>query len=328
MYGGSKERILEELKKNPKDNSLNIQGQAQVEMNRVDKSDSPASLPDNILELLTISKFDFNYPYKPPSDAALKVWASDKPCFALDFGQVGTITGHEGTRKTTLLASIISAGLSGKEVLNFTLDLKGRKILFLDTEQSKGRFGWLLKSILSNAGITYNHPQFDAYMLSPFDDPQQKLSILRYLVEKDKDEIGIIIVDGSAQMVSNVNSEEECGKLMTLYKSLAIKNDIMIIHVVHLTKEGTYPTGWLGTFTKNMSELTIRVVLDKDSDKDTEDSIVMADKVRGHFKFSRFTFNQDESGKPFLTDYKGDAIKDQVVIIKSPDRDEMEDVPF
>lgn len=280
------------------------------------------TITPEILELLDASKFDFHTPYNPPSESALQIWSGSKPCFALDFGQVGTLTGHEGTRKSTLLAVLIAAGLSGKEILNITLDLRGKKILLIDTEQSKSRFGWLLKENLKHAGIEDNHPQLIAYTVSAFESPEQKLMIMRYLLEHIED-VGVCIVDGSAQMVSNVNSEEENIKLMTIYKALAINHNVMIFQVVHLTKEGTYPTGWLGTFSKNMSELVMRLVLDKDQEKDTPDTIVSADKVRGHWRFTPFRFNQDDTGKPILTDKLGNHIRPEIYVVSSPNAEEI-----
>lgn len=285
------------------------------------------TITPEVLELLEASKFDFHTPYSPPASSAMQILSGDKPCYALDFGQVGTVTGHEGTRKSTFLASLIAAGLSGQEVLNITLELRGKKILLIDTEQSKSRFGWLLKENLKHSGISDNHPQLLAYTVSAFENPAQKLNIMRYLLENNPD-IGVCIVDGSAQMVSNVNSEEECNKLMTIYKALAINHDVMILQVVHLTKEGTYPSGWLGTFAKNTSELIVRIVLDQNSDKDTPDSIVSADKVRNHSRFKPFRFNQTESGQPVLTDRNGMEVPKNVIIISSPNRNEIEEVPF
>ena len=310
MYGTSKEEIIKDLRKDAlKANTTFVE-----------------VITPEVLELLNASKFDFHTPYSPPSSSAMQIWSTDKPCFALDFGQVGTVTGHEGTRKSTFLASLIAAGLSGQNVLNITLDLRGKKILLIDTEQSKSRFGWLLKENLKHSGISDNHPQLLAYTVSAFESPTQKLNIMRYLLENNPD-IGVCIVDGSAQMVSNVNSEEECNKLMTIYKALAINHDVMILQVVHLTKEGTYPSGWLGTFAKNTSELIIRIVLDQDGDKDTPDSIVSADKVRNHRRFMPFRFNQDERGQPILTDRLGNTIP-RTIIISSPNPAEVEDVPF
>ena len=285
------------------------------------------NITPEVLELLDASKFDFHTPYSPPSSSAMQILSGDKPCYALDFGQVGTITGHEGTRKSTFLASLIAAGLSGQEFLNITLDLRGKKILLIDTEQSKSRFGWLLKENLKHAGIQDNHHQLLAYTVSSFENPVLKLQVMRYLLEHHQD-IGVCIIDGSAQMVSNVNSEEECNKLMTIYKALAINHNVMILQVVHLTKEGTYPSGWLGTFAKNTSELIVRIVLEQDSDKDTPDSIVSADKVRNHSRFKSFRFNQNELGQPVLTDRNGMEIQKNIYIIDSPNRAEIDEVPF
>lgn len=311
MYGASKQEIQNSLRKD----------KVSADLTFVD------TITPEVLELLEVSKFDFHTPYAPPNASAMQITSADKPCYALDFGQVGTITGHEGTRKSTLLAVLIAAGLSGCEILNIKLDLRGKKIMLIDTEQSKNRFGWLLKENLKHAGISDNHPQLLAYAFSAFETPQQKLMILRYLLENTPD-LGICIIDGSAQMVADVNDGAECNKLMTIYKALAINHNVMILQVIHLTKEGTYPSGWLGTFAKNMSELIIRIVLEKDSDKDTPDSIVSCDKVRGHSRFKAYKFNQDEDGKPVLTDKFGEVIPKEIYVISSPDKNEVDDVPF
>ena len=163
-------------------------------------------------------------------------------------GNFSASTGKPKSKKTFNISAIVAAALSGKEVLRYkaTLPPDKRKILYIDTEQSKCHCHKVLKRILKLAGLPTDkeNENIEFFVLREY-NPDQRRDIINCALQTEYN-IGLVVIDGIRDLMRDINSPSE---------SLDIINDLMrwssyyelhIHTVLHLNKGDDNTRGHIG----------------------------------------------------------------------------------
>lgn len=213
-------------------------------------------------------------------------------------GNFSASTGKAKSRKTFNVISLVAAALSGKQILQYRVNVPVNRplVLYCDTEQSKFHCHRLLSRVykLIDYPTTEVHENLKFVSLREY-PTKERINIIEYALSKYADRIGFVIIDGIRDLVFDINNATEAteitGKLMKWSQEL----NIHIHTVLHLNKGDDNTRGHLGTELNNKAESILQVTK---SDLDANYSTVAAKFIRD-IEFEPFTFFIDD-GLPVL----------------------------
>ncbi len=151
-----------------------------------------------------------------------------------NFGHVFYIAGPKGSAKSTHARTICASGLAKKPIINFNLDLQGRKILMCDCENPLDIFHAAQKRMLDLAGLKKLPKNYEAISLLDIEDPEEKREQLFGYIEKDPD-IGVIIIDVFADLVLDENDNSAANEIMSYLVTRAKAHNQLIIPISHVS---------------------------------------------------------------------------------------------
>ncbi|MDX5586518.1 MAG: hypothetical protein QNK20_16650 [Aureibaculum sp.] len=210
----------------------------------------------------------------------------------LTLGNISTITGKGKSKKTFLSSMICAAFVSNNNVQNkfFSYLPKGKEyVIRFDTEQGgydAYRVGKVVKDLSGGYSDTYTVSNLREY------ENRQRVDIIDHAVKKFKGKIGVILIDGIADLVSNINDIEESKNVIQKLMTWTSIYNIHVCCVIHQNKDNGYATGHLGSELIKKSEVVISVVRQGDS------SQVSCDNIRGAAEFDDFNFRINEDALP------------------------------
>ena len=210
-------------------------------------------------------------------------------------GNFSASTGKAKSKKTFNVCAIVAAVLTGGTVLNYSASLppEKRRILYVDTEQSRFHCKRVLCRILRLAGLPADvHP------------PLLEFLCLRGYATKErlrKIEEAIYDLDGIRDLAHDINSPGEATDLITKLMQWTDERRIHIHTVLHLNKGDDNTRGHLGTELNNKAETVLQITKD---DFDRNISSVAAMHIRDR-DFEPFAFRINADALPELVeDYR------------------------
>ena len=115
------------------------------------------------------------------------------------------------SKKTFNVSALVAASLAGKQVLNYRAHLPEgkRRILYVDTEQSRYHCHTVLERILRLAGLptTADSENLDFICLREY-SPTVRISVIDYALRQGKG-YGLVIIDGIRDLMLDINSTSE-----------------------------------------------------------------------------------------------------------------------
>lgn len=226
---------------------------------------------------------------EPP--VMIKVCSSDSVLGTL--GNFSASTGKAKSRKTFNVISIVAAALSGKQILQYKVEMppKRRKIIYVDTEQGKYHCHRLLSRIykLIDYPEIKIHDDILFIALREF-QTKDRLHIIEYALNKYKHEVALLVIDGIRDLVFDINNATEATEITNKLMNWSQELNIHIHTVLHLNKGDDNSRGHLGTELNNKAE-TILIIA-----KDTSDSnySTVTPKFIRDIEFEPFTFHIEE----------------------------------
>jgi len=238
--------------------------------------------------------YKFNY-YDPINelDSVFNVEINYTSYKVAGFGGIIGVTGGEKSRKTTLLAAIVASAISGKEVINFSFDLRGRKVAYIDTEQNEDRFKITQRRLSHIAGIQGNAENYEAWQIRGL-TVKERLDLIEQ-VFKDTPNIGLCVLDGLVDICYDFNNSEHAKATIQKVMEWSDKYNCLIFTVLHLNKDKVNLRGHLGTELQNKCDGIIQCILDEDAGYTT----VKCRRSR-EINFPSFNFTQNKYGYPVL----------------------------
>ena len=236
------------------------------------------------------------------------------------YGDFSCIVGPSKSRKTFLKTALISAFFGGNSNWYFP-DFRGHNpenkiCIDLDTEQNRIHARYVSNRVREMVGVEYL-PEYRSYALRKYDVADRK-GFMEWLCNESefKGQIGLMFVDGAADMVRNVNDLDESNLLVQSFLKLTEVYNMHICTILHKNSMGSKPTGHLGSAIMKKAE-TVAML-----DKDSEWTHVKCDYGRNK-EFDTFKFTLNDKYLPIESSAYDDYIMQQNV-----DIDDNDDQPF
>ena len=209
------------------------------------------------------------------------------------YGNFSFIQGPPKTQKTFLM-SLFSAAYLGGDCERFSGKIKGNRdgkcLLHFDTEQGKFHAQKTFKRVLEMTKT--DSVCYKTYGLRPLDH-KERLKVIQVAIE-DNEDAGLVIIDGIADLLADVNNIEEANGLVQKIMKWSQIYNIHIMTVIHTNHGSDKPTGHLGSAMEKKAETQIQ--LDRDS-ADNNIIKVMCKRSRNR-SFDTFSFYVNKYGYP------------------------------
>lgn len=262
---------------------------------RTDRN-SWAELDENRLsDILTASQIKATDTYVTPPQI---IWIDNSTIATL--GNFSASTGKAKAKKTFNVSAIVAASLAGRQVLNYRAHLPEgkRRILYVDTEQSRFHCHNVLERILRLAGLptTTDNENLDFICLREY-TPAVRIEVIDYALRQNKG-YGLVIIDGIRDLMLDINSTGESVEVINRMMEWSSRYDLHIHCVLHLNKGDNNVRGHIGTEMSNKAETVL--VISK-SNENPGISEVHALHIREK-EFKPFAFTINETGLPVIAE--------------------------
>jgi len=210
-------------------------------------------------------------------------------------GNFSVISGAGKSRKSFFKSLLVAAYIGG-QTNKLAGDIKSHRttdkwILDFDTEQSRFHASRTFRRVERITGGTYKrYMPFALRQLSHED----RLNFIEKVIYNQKKDIGLVIIDGIADLVSNVNDPDLCNALVQKLMTWTELTKCHIIVIIHTNHGSDKATGWLGSAVMKKAE-TIAVLK---ADKENKSTLVTFPQTRG-FPIDDFTIKINEHGLPY-----------------------------
>jgi hypothetical protein len=256
-----------------------------------------------ILNDLT-NKIDLSAILKENTIKASEVYRNPPCVMYIDDTPISTLrnfsasTGKAKAKKTFMISAMVAAALSGKKILQFNASLppERKRILYIDTEQSRYHCHNVLSRILKMAGYpeTVDNPNLDFISLREY-SACIRVQVIEYVLST-RSGYGLVVIDGLRDLLIDINSISESVELTDKLMRWSSQYDLHIHVVIHLNKGDDNIRGHIGTELSNKAETVIVVSRNK---VDGNVSEVHPTHMRDR-DFSPFAFRIDDNGVPVL----------------------------
>ena len=171
-------------------------------------------------------------------------------------GMIGIFTGHEKSGKSFVASCIAASGLKGgREVLNFSLDLDGGKMLWFDTEQSGFFFHKTQERIHRMAGQPGNTGYYDAFHLRKM-SAAERLEVVEHFIYNTP-ALSVVMIDGFVDLMKDYNDLEAVQEYVGRLMKWSDERQVLIMGVLHVNKGDGKIRGHIGSELKNKCDFII-----------------------------------------------------------------------
>lgn len=250
---------------------------------------------DHLSDILSAAQIKATDTYETPPQI---IWIDNSTIATL--GNFSASTGKAKSKKTFNVSAIVAASLGGCQVLNYRAHLPEgkRRILYVDTEQSRFHCHTVLGRILRLAGLptTTDSENLDFICLREY-SPTVRIEVIDYALHQRKD-YGLVIIDGIRDLMFDINNTSESMEVINKMMEWSSKYDLHIHCVLHLNKGDNNVRGHIGTEMGNKAETVL--VISK-SNENPNISEVHALHIREK-EFKPFAFAVDDNGLPIIAE--------------------------
>jgi RecA-family ATPase len=185
-------------------------------------------------------------------------------------GNFCVIQGKPKARKSAFVQTILSAAITGSEIMNIGVRMPtNNHIVLIDTEQDTNDIAANLYRLKKQIGIKTFKPvdNFSVYSVSDL-GPGKIISFINNLFIQNKN-IGLMAIDGVLDMIEDMNNITESRELLQQIKLWAKVNNCLILLVLHQSKSSNYSIGHLGSFADRKAQAVLSVEKEKDDNIST-----------------------------------------------------------
>lgn len=231
------------------------------------------------------------------------IWVDNSTIATL--GNFSASTGKAKAKKTFNVSALVAASLANGKVLNYRANLPEgkRKILYVDTEQSRYHCHNVLERILKLAGLPtgIDNENLDFICLREY-TPSVRIEVIDYALAKDQG-YGLVIIDGIRDLLLDINNAGESVEVINKMMEWSSKYDLHIHCVLHQNKGDNNVRGHIGTEMNNKAE-TVLVITKNTANPDISE--VKAMHIREK-EFKPFAFSVNGEGLPEVVEgYHGE----------------------
>lgn len=226
-------------------------------------------------------------------DAVTVIQQFETPIFSL--GDVSTITGMAKSRKTFLITSIIVAFLDDSGFLGMNSDLPSKRVLLIDTEQSRAFVQRLIRRIYRLMKWNFEDDVKDRLRVLSLREltPEKRLEVVKNTIETFKPTL--VFIDGSADLINDTNSVEDSNNLVNELMRISTDEKCHICSVVHTNPNSEKTRGHFGSELQRKSETVMLVTREGDT-------TTVKPQFTRNLEFAPFSFIINERGLPEQTE--------------------------
>ena len=221
------------------------------------------------------------------------------------YGNFSVVSGPPKTKKTFFISLLASVYLSSKNT--FGAEIKGHRnnksLIHIDTEQGKWHCQRVFKRVHSMCDSDFSE-FYHTFGLRTINF-SQRIEFIEYCIKYKFDNVGLLIIDGVADLVSDVNNIEESNAIIQKIMELSAIYNIHIICVIHSNFGSEKMSGHLGSFIEKKCELQIQL----EANTVNKDYITVKCKRSRGFPFETFSFQVNELGLPEVVGNFYDPLK-------------------
>ena len=208
------------------------------------------------------------------------------------YGNFSFVQAPPKSKKTFFISLLTSVYLSGKN--NFGGNLKGyrnnKQVLHIDTEQGKWHAHRVFKRSIDMSGVSEG---YHTYALRNINH-KERIAFIDYCLEHKIKDVGLVIIDGIADLVGDVNNIEESNSCIQKLMEWTATYNCHIVTVIHSNFGNDKPTGHLGSFLEKKAETQIQL---ESNTVNKGWTTVKCRRSRG-YGFKTFSFRVNELGLP------------------------------
>jgi hypothetical protein len=241
---------------------------------------------------------------RPPIAISIGEITQGQKTYECEFGTYGNFSCIHGASKSkkTFLKSLLIATYIGGNSNQYAPNIKSHRkndkyILDFDTEQSKYHAHKVFKRAIRLVGGNYKN--YVPFYLRRY-DWNIRLQFIEWIMNQPpyKGNIGLVNIDGYADLVKDINDLESCNALVQKIMTLSDVHNCHITGILHSNYGTEKPTGHLGSAILKKSETICRLEVDK---LDKTITNVTFDYTRG-LPIDNFSFKIDTLGLPIVID--------------------------
>jgi len=237
-------------------------------------------------------------------------------------GNISVVTAPPKTKKTFFLSLLASVYLSDQN--SFGADIKGYRddncLVHLDTEQG----AWHAQRVFKRVQDMSSNKKLGCYQTYALRtiNYKQRLEFIEYILKENKDKNGLILVDGIADLVSDVNNIEESNLCVQKLMELSARYSCHIMTVIHQNfGSAKLGTGHLGSFLEKKSETVIQL----ETNTTNKDWVTAICKRSRGYSFETFSFSVNDFGLPYVVGHLYDPLEN-IAIKKTIDNNMNEQI--
>jgi len=213
------------------------------------------------------------------------------------YGNFSFIQAPPKSYKSFFTSLVVSAYLKSQNRWvgdKFKSHRDGRDVYHFDTEQGRWHSQRSFRRASDMAAVTEG---YNTYCLRTVSYKDRLGFINHKLSEAEDGKVGLVIIDGIADLVADVNNIEESNQCIQKLMEWSSNFDCHIMIVIHSNHGSTKPTGHLGSFCEKKTETQIS--LNREEDSKIVDVTCKRSRNRG---FDDFSFFINKFGYPEIVD--------------------------
>ena len=222
--------------------------------------------------------------------------------FPIPIGTYGNFSFIQAPPKSmkTFFVSLLGSAYcnpNGDHTPNMGSFREGREFIHFDTEQGDWHSQRVFKRMQwMNKGVNLDY--YHTFALRKVGSKSRVDFIDYYLkaLVADGKKIGLVVIDGIADLVTDVNNLEESSEIVQKVMEWTAVYNCHIVTVIHSNHGSEKPTGHLGSFLEKKTETQIQ--LERDENK--LGAITVSCKRSRNTPFEPFDFKLDENGLPMI----------------------------
>lgn len=250
------------------------------------------------MALITPSQYLFN-PNEQPTAHTPIIQVNNTTIATL--GNVITMSGRSGVRKSTFLHMFVGSYLINKKVCKLQIlppNDSRDKIVLIDTEQS----AYSLYNQVQRLRRQINVPEINTdkliiYRLRSLTHEDVK-KFLHTIIEHHKHEIFLICIDNILDMVLNYNDVSESKLLIDDFKNLTDTYNIILFSIIHQSKQTAFSIGHTGSRLEALAQTSLRVQYtnhDTDHIDKNISELIVGEKIRDSEEFTPIRIKYDST---------------------------------
>ena len=221
------------------------------------------------------------------------------------YGNFSFVQAPPKSKKTFFASLLASVYLSGGN--NFGGNIRGHRdgkcLLHFDTEMGHWHSQRVFKRVIDMANVQ-DVGCYQTFALRTI-NYKTRIQFIEHILKENGDKYGLVIIDGIADLVSDVNNLEESNLCVQKLMEWSTKYSCHIVTVIHSNYGSEKPTGHLGSFLEKKTETQIQLELNSVH----KDNITVKCKRSRGYAFETFSFSVNELGLPFVVGEIYDPLK-------------------